>query len=85
MPGPAGERVRPFFNAKNMLERKKLGDFLLELAALQVGAGAHGSYGGTHEQGPVPRAPRATPEPRTPRAARRARWRAPPSRPSWCA
>lgn len=41
MPGPAGQRARQFFNAKNTLERKHLGDFLRELQALQVW---HGWY-----------------------------------------
>lgn len=36
MPGPEGQKDRQFFNAKNLLERKSLGDFLHELAALQV-------------------------------------------------
>lgn len=36
MPGRPGERI--FFNAKNLLERKRLGEFLDELNKLQVGA-----------------------------------------------
>ena len=38
MPGPAAQPARQFFNAKNTLERKHLGEFLHELAALQVRA-----------------------------------------------
>lgn len=45
MPGrPLGERS--FFSAKNLLERKRLGDFLEELGKLQVGAGAAKPQGG---------------------------------------
>lgn len=36
MPGPAAQTARQFFNAKNTLERKHLGEFLHELQALQV-------------------------------------------------
>lgn len=37
MPGrPGGERI--FFSAQNLLERKRLGEFLDELNKLQVGA-----------------------------------------------
>jgi len=36
MPGPAAQPSRQFFNAKNTLERKHLGEFLHELQALQV-------------------------------------------------
>ncbi|KAI7836565.1 hypothetical protein COHA_009582 [Chlorella ohadii] len=35
MPGPAAQPSRQFFNAKNTLERKHLGEFLHELQALQ--------------------------------------------------
>ncbi len=36
MPGLPAEQSRLFFNAKNFLERKKLGEFLEEISNLQV-------------------------------------------------
>jgi hypothetical protein len=45
MPGVPHERDRAFFGARNLLERKHLGDFLSELRQLEVGAGRRARCG----------------------------------------
>ena len=59
MPGVPAEPERPFLSARNLLERKHLGDFLQELGQLKVGG--PGRCGGAGVE--APRRPLPPPNP----------------------